>query len=713
VVLVGAIHGAFEDNTESLARQLLAHFQAYPAEVPPGVSLWIIPAANPDGLANDTRWNGHQVDLNRNADTDLDGCAGNDWRTDTQTSEGKHPAAGGPYPFSEPESRALRDFLADARIAVFYHGAAGAIFGDSCARHRPTARLAAVLAGGTGYPVPSEGWTGYPITGDFGDYLAGEGIAAATVELTDHDAPEFERNLAGVQAVLAAVDEIVAADAAAAGGEYTSLATDGAQANTGTWSYAPGTFVHPQALEVISDTAYVLDGGRVLALDLAQEAPPRLLLAAGDAVPWPATAGERTAVTVLELLDLAADGPAGRDGLLALDRAGDVYHYDWRTRSWTVERYDRPSGTQGDHYFVALGTENASRYLLETSHERVWRFTGQERGTVWAALPKARDVDLAAAGGAVYVLTRGLNNPIATLARYANGKAVAGFKPAVSLQHPRQVQAGAGAVYVLDQGGRRLLALDSTRGTLRTLYQFPDRRAAGAVWVGPDGELILAGRDALYFYGRPERRAAVAAGPPASGPQSYDPAVLDSLRGLAMPIQGAHLTGRDFQIPGAPRHYRLGVHQGVDFYGYAVGVKVDRSTSVHAVADGVVIRADRSYKPLTRAQAAAWDAECRRLGYTPDDVLDGYRGQQVWIEHAGGLVSRYAHLSSIAPGIEAGAAVTRGQVIATVGNSGTPDGLAGPNVGLHLHLELWLGDHYVGQFMRPLETREWLERILR
>ena len=161
VVLIGDIHGGFEANTHVLAQQLLAHFQAHAEEVPAAsrVSLWIIPTMNPDGLAADQRWNANGVDLNRNADTDLDGCAGNDWSPDTVGLEGPHPGAGGPYPFSEPETRAIRDFMADAWIAVFYHSADEAIYRDNCQRHLPTTRLAAVLSEATGYPVPADGWT--------------------------------------------------------------------------------------------------------------------------------------------------------------------------------------------------------------------------------------------------------------------------------------------------------------------------------------------------------------------------------------------------------------------------------------------------------------------------------------------------------------------------------------------------------------------------
>jgi murein DD-endopeptidase MepM/ murein hydrolase activator NlpD len=185
------------------------------------------------------------------------------------------------------------------------------------------------------------------------------------------------------------------------------------------------------------------------------------------------------------------------------------------------------------------------------------------------------------------------------------------------------------------------------------------------------------------------------------------------MRGLSSPIKGATITSRDFQLPGAPRHYRLGVHEGIDFYGHTVGVSVNRRTPVRAVADGVVIRALVDYQPLTRAQSDAWVAESLRLGYTPPNVLDGYRGRQIWIDHGNGVISRYAHLGSIEPGIVAGTEVTRGQVIATVGNSGTPGSLNSETYDVHLHLELWVGEHFVGQFLRPIEAREWLERILR
>ncbi len=713
VVLVGDIHGEFEANTHLLTQQLLDHFQAHSNQVPAGISLWIIPTMNPDGLATGHRWNANDVDLNRNADTDLDGCAGNDWSPDTVGLEGPYPGAGGGYPFSEPESRIIRDFMDDAWIAVFYHSAAGAIFLDTCQRHLPTARLAETLSDGTGYPVPEEGWTGYKITGELGDYLAGEGVAAVAVELTDHEDPEFERNLAGVQALLAAASEIVSTEATEIGAEYVWLD----EGNTGTWRYADNSFPHPIALQVIGDTAYLLDGGRILALSLDQTVAPSVILAPGDTVR--AGSLQPEAVRVLEPLDLAADGRS----LLVLDRAGDVYRYELATGTWALERYDRPSRDTSDHYFVALATSDAANYLLETTHEQLWRFAGGELGKAWVKLPRSRDVDVSVNQDGVYVLTRAMNSPIAALLRYRDTRLTSGFQPNVDLMHPRQVLAAERAIYVLDRAGRRLLAFDPESGALRNLHQFRDRRDVSTIWADPTGgRLILAGRDTLYFYGEPERQAVIKGGVVLAGPQPHDPTLLEGLRGLSMPIQGAKVTSRDFQMPGAPRHYRLGMHEGIDFYENTVGVPVNRRTQVHAVADGVVIRALVDYQPLTQAQADAWRAQSHRLGYTPPDVLDGYRGMQVWIDHGSGLVSRYAHLSSIEPGIIDGVTVKGGQIIGRVGNSGTPGSLQSETYDVHLHLELWVGDpatagsgedHFVGQFLRPIEAREWLEKILR
>jgi murein DD-endopeptidase MepM/ murein hydrolase activator NlpD len=355
---------------------------------------------------------------------------------------------------------------------------------------------------------------------------------------------------------------------------------------------------------------------------------------------------------------------------------------------------------------------------LETSHEQVVRFEPGQKGEAIIQLPLGRDVDLGALGDSVYVLTRALDAPLGKIERFVDGHRATSFQPNVVIMHPRQVLATETAVFVLDREGRRLLALDPESGALAGIHQFADRRAVSAMWADPDGgRLLMAGQEtgqgALYFPGEPEQMASIEGGTLLEGSQPHDLSKLQGLRGLQMPILGARVTSRDFQMPGAPRHYRLGVHEGLDFYGHTTGVPIDSSTEVRSVAEGTVIRALIDYEPLTAAQSDAWAAKSQRLGYTPAEVLDGYRGRQVWIDHGQGVVSRYAHLSGVAEDVEAGASVSKGQVIGTVGNSGTPGSVGSQSYDVHLHLELWLDDHYVGQFLRPVEAREWLERILR
>jgi murein DD-endopeptidase MepM/ murein hydrolase activator NlpD len=104
---------------------------------------------------------------------------------------------------------------------------------------------------------------------------------------------------------------------------------------------------------------------------------------------------------------------------------------------------------------------------------------------------------------------------------------------------------------------------------------------------------------------------------------------------------------------------RVRAHLAVD-YGAPTG------TPVQAVANGTVI-------------SAGWSG--------------GY-GRLVQIRHANGLTTGYAHLSRIAAGITAGAAVRQGQLIGAVGQTGLA-------TGPHLHYMMLRG----GKPINPLSIK--------
>ena len=176
-----------------------------------------------------------------------------------------------------------------------------------------------------------------------------------------------------------------------------------------------------------------------------------------------------------------------------------------------------------------------------------------------------------------------------------------------------------------------------------------------------------------------------AAAAPGVDPERYAPAVALRhlvVRGLSLPIADAAIPTDPDLLPGAPRDYRAGVHEGIDF-------PAPSGAPVLAVADGTIVRIDRDFLDWTREVREMALFESVTLGYTPTATLDRIRGRQVWIDHGRGVVTRYAHLSEVAA-FAVGARVERGAIVGAVGSSGYPEG------GPHLHLEVRIDDDYLG-----------------
>jgi murein DD-endopeptidase MepM/ murein hydrolase activator NlpD len=193
---------------------------------------------------------------------------------------------------------------------------------------------------------------------------------------------------------------------------------------------------------------------------------------------------------------------------------------------------------------------------------------------------------------------------------------------------------------------------------------------------------------------------------PRSAPTSTPtPDIAEIFHNFIYPIAGACLPQSDNLMPNAPREYRAGVHEGVDFYGYDSCTEIEAGQPVIAAKDGVVIRADLDYHDLTQEELDAANARIAAGEANAFEVVDLFRGRQVWIDHGNGIVTRYAHLGGIEPGLQEGERVAQGQTIAAVGDSGTPESLSNPGTENHLHWELRIGESYLGEGQPAEEVR--------
>jgi murein DD-endopeptidase MepM/ murein hydrolase activator NlpD len=139
-------------------------------------------------------------------------------------------------------------------------------------------------------------------------------------------------------------------------------------------------------------------------------------------------------------------------------------------------------------------------------------------------------------------------------------------------------------------------------------------------------------------------------------------------RMFSMPLSGAYRISSNFGMRFHPvLHYKR-MHNGVD-------LAIKHGHPVNAPADGIV-------------QFAA-----RKGGY----------GNYLIINHGGGYKTGYAHLSRFEKKIQPGKFVSRGQLVAYVGNTGTS---SGP----HLHYEIIKNNKFVDPFANNPKVSEKLDK---
>jgi len=174
---------------------------------------------------------------------------------------------------------------------------------------------------------------------------------------------------------------------------------------------------------------------------------------------------------------------------------------------------------------------------------------------------------------------------------------------------------------------------------------------------------------------------------------------------MTMPLAGACLPIDDGQMPNAPREYRNGFHEGVDFFTGFACIDVPIGAPVLATYPGTVVRADHEYRQLTQKQIDDFIALTVEIGYTDAGTLDKFRGRQVWVDHGDGVITRYSHLSGIPDEIQVGTEVGQGQTVGLVGDSGTPESLGQVGYNKHLHYEIRTGNSFLGEGETPEQTR--------
>lgn len=216
LLFVGGVHGGYEWNSVLLAYEFMDYFDENPSAIPSDVKVTIIPSANPDAVFDvvgkegrfvaadasedeevlaDGRFNSNGVDLNRNFD-----CK---WQPESMWRSRKVSA--GTKAFSEPEAQAIRDFALKYTpdAVVFWHSQANAVYASECEDGilPVTLDVMNTYAKAAGYNAIKT-FDSYAVTGDAEGWLASINIPAVTVELKTHGTIEWEKNLAGVKALL-------------------------------------------------------------------------------------------------------------------------------------------------------------------------------------------------------------------------------------------------------------------------------------------------------------------------------------------------------------------------------------------------------------------------------------------------------------------------------------------------------------------------------
>lgn len=215
ILFVSGIHGGYSWNTALLGYKIMDYLKANPSAMPSDIKVTVIPVLNPDGLKRvvgttgrftqsdvssskdvqiSGRYNGNNVDINRNFDCDWK--ATSSWWNTT--------VSGGTKAFSEPESIAIRDYVKNNKPAavVAWYSAAGGVYSSSCNGEvlPETQAINNAYSKASGYSSYKD-FDLYEVSGDMSNWFAKNSVSAINVLLSTHQDVELEKNLAGIKAL--------------------------------------------------------------------------------------------------------------------------------------------------------------------------------------------------------------------------------------------------------------------------------------------------------------------------------------------------------------------------------------------------------------------------------------------------------------------------------------------------------------------------------